>query len=340
MDSTYKTALTIYDKLVATYPDNVEYQIGYARCLRNYGPILAAANRPQQALSVYHQALALLATEEAAAQTPDRLLSQAEVLNNLADLERKMGQPQAEDTMRRTVAIFKDLQARPHPSGKVNHNLAIALYNLGDLLAELKRVPEAEPLIDQAVAGFRTLVADSPNSIELQSELGLILQAKGDLLAKRAEYVLAKTALADAVAHQRAAVKLSKNRSDVRMLLGRHLIVLADLNTKLGAYQDAAGSALEVPNAVPASLRASGCLDAARSLARLLSHAAADTKLAPGEREQLSRNYLGRTVVLLREVIDTKENLIDQLKQDPDIKELQSRPEFRTIMNTLVDLRK
>lgn len=337
-ESTYNTALAIYEKLVTTYPDNVEYRIGYAGCLRNYGPVLAAADRPQQALAVYQKALALLATKEAAAQTPQRLLSQAEVLNNLADLERKLGQPKAEDTLRRTLAIFNDLAARPQPSRAVRHNLAIAQYNLGDLLADLNRLPEAEARTNQASTGFEALLAESPNSIELQSEFGLILEAKGNLLAKRGEHALARTAFGDAVAHQRVAVKLSKNRSDTRALLGRHLIALADNNTKLGAYKEAASNALEVPNAVPPSLRAQGCLDAARSLARLLSHAATDQKLTSGERDQLSRSYLGRTVVLLREVIDTKDSLMDQIKKDADIKELQSRPEFQSIMNALVNL--
>jgi serine/threonine protein kinase len=339
-ESVYNTALEIYEKLVAAFPDNVEYRIGQARCLRNVGPILAAADRPQQALAAYQKALTSLATKDAAAQTPERLLNQAQVLNNLADLERKLGQSKAEETLRRTVAIFHDLASRPKPTREVRHNLAIAQYNLGDLLIERKRFQEAEVSLDQAVAGFDALVAEAPSSIDLQSESGLILTAKGDLLAKRGEHALAKIALANAVSHQRAAVKLSKNRSDTRALLGQHLIALADINTKLGAYKEAATNALEVPNAVPASLRAQGCLDAARSLARLVAHAANDPELPADKREQVARNYLARTVVLLREVIDTKESLIEEIRKDPDIKGLESRPEFQTLMSTLVHVTK
>lgn len=337
-EQTDTRALAIYDKLVAAYPDNVEYQLGHARCLRNFGTILAANDRTEEALAVCQKALALLDSKKAATETPERLLVQAQVLNNLAEMERKLGQANAEDTVRRTVAIFHDLAARPRASREVRHNLAIAQYNLGDLLVDLKRLPEAEAANNEAVAGFEKLVAETPTSIEFQSEFGLVLEAKGKLMAKRGEHALARIALAEAVLHQRTAVKLGKNRSDLRAMLGRQLVELADSNIALGAYKEAASNALEVPNAVPPSLRAQGCLDAARSLARLLAHAAADRKLTSSEREQFSRSYLGRTVVLLREVIDTRENLIDQIKKDPDIKELESRPEFQTIMNTLVNL--
>ena len=55
------------------------------------------------------------------------------------------------------------------------------------------------------------------------------------------------------------------------------------------------------------------------------------------DRDRLTRNYLGRTIVLLREAIDSSPTLADQIKTDPDIKPLESRPEFHTIMNTLVN---
>ena len=51
-----------------------------------------------------------------------------------------------------------------------------------------------------------------------------------------------------------------------------------------------------------------------------------------------TRGYLGRTAVLLREVIDTDPKLAEQIKTDADIKLLQLRPEFQTIMNTLVNI--
>ena len=110
------------------------------------------------------------------------------------------------------------------------------------------------------------------------------------------------------------------------------------VNLKLGAYDESAKFALDVPRTVPGSKRAEACYDAARILARLVTAAGNDGKLAQADRDRLTRSYLGRTIVLLREAIDTSPTLAAQIKSDPDIKLLESHPEFKTIMNTLVNL--
>ena len=119
--------------------------------------------------------------------------------------------------------------------------------------------------------------------------------------------------------------------------MAEHLVDLADANRKLGAYDDAARLALEVPKTVPLARRPEACYNAARALARLVGQAGSDDKLPQAERERLTRIYLTRTVVLLREAIDSNPKLADQIKADRDIKALEKRPQFQTIMNTLVD---
>ncbi len=123
-----------------------------------------------------------------------------------------------------------------------------------------------------------------------------------------------------------------------RQLLGAHRLDLADANLKLSAYEQAARIALEIPKTVPASRRAEGCLDAARVLARVVTRASGDEKLSQEERDRLRRSYLRRTAVLLSEVIDTDPKLAEQIKTDADITLLRSRPEFQTIMDTLVNV--
>ena len=93
-----------------------------------------------------------------------------------------------------------------------------------------------------------------------------------------------------------------------------------------------------MPQAVPIAQRSQGCLDAARILAKLVTRAGADARLAPAERDRLPRHYLGRTIILLREATDSNPKLADQIKNDPDIKLLESRTDFQTIMNSLVQL--
>src|SRR5262249_59526710 len=110
------------------------------------------------------------------------------------------------------------------------------------------------------------------------SQLGLVLHHKADLLAASGKAQEAKALLERAVTHQRQAVQLGRGRNDLRALLGVHLVTLADIDLRLGAYMEAAGHALDVPNAVPAADRGEGCLDAARLLARLVTRVDRDPK--------------------------------------------------------------
>ena len=333
VEETFNTALSIYENLVKDYPENVDYRAGEAQCLQNLGPVVANAGRPEQAETIYRKALTLLETNDARSRTPAWMRSRAGVLSNLGHLRR----PGAEDAFKRSIALSANLVERKPSVITDIHNLAVAQNNLAQLFVEQKRLPEAEALFAQSVTGFEKLATQAPKSIDYQKHFGYVLEKQAGLMAQMGKIAEAKIALASAVDHQRRAMKLSRNRSDVRELLGSHLLELAQINLKLGAYKEAAATALELPNAVPASARDQGCFDAARILARLVTQVGADGKLAPDERQQLTRNYLGRTIVLLREAIDTNPKLSAQIKADADIKSLESRPEFQTIMNTLVN---
>ncbi len=100
-------------------------------------------------------------------------------------------------------------------------------------------------------------------------------------------------------------MQLSKNRSDTRTLLGGLLLELAEVDIKRRAYPEAAEDALRIPRAVPEAGRGEACFDAARILARLVALVGADPRLVPADRERLTRPYLGRSIVLLREAVDS-----------------------------------
>jgi eukaryotic-like serine/threonine-protein kinase len=333
-EQNFHTADAIYGKLVARYPDNVNYRIGQAHCLREEALIAAGAEHPEDAVAINKDALRKLEVKDARKMTTEALRLKASLLCNLGTLKR----PGAEQALHDSIAISQSLVDRKPSGSEDRHNLAVAQSNLGDLLVELKRSAEARPLLAQSVANLEKLVTEAPKAIDYQSHIAIVLELQGKCLDQNNKPALAKAALENAVEHQQQAVRLSKNGPSYRALLGGHLIELANLNLKLGAYKEAAANVLEIPNAVPATSRVQGCLDAARILARLVCRATADPKLAHDERDQLTRNYLGRAVILLREVIDTNPKLADQIPKDPDIKALESRPEFQTIMKSLVDL--
>jgi tetratricopeptide (TPR) repeat protein len=334
VEVTSRAALTIYTKLVADYPENFPYRLGLVRCLRNLGNVLAAADKPKQAEVMYKEALAKLESKDARNRLPEGLRVQADLLNCLADLDL----PGAEDAYHRSIALSQSLVDTNPLLTADRHTLAIAQHNLAKFLLEAKRLTEAGPIFAQSVANLEKIAEEAPKAIDVQSHFGIILATYGKWLDSSDKIPEAKTVLTRAVERQRAAVKIGKNGPAYRDLLGGHLIDLAKINLKAGAYDEAGQLALEVPKTVPVSKRAQACFDAARILARLITQAGGDGKLVQADRERLTHNYLGRTIVLLREAIDSSPTLAEQIKTDPDIKPLESRPEFHTIMNTLVNL--
>ena len=331
---TFETARAIYEKLVAEFPENFQYRIGQARCLQNTGAVLAGAGRPEQAAACYRDALALLQTKHPGAQMPESLRSQAELYSNLGEL----GRDGAEDDLRHSIALSERLVAAAATGGEDRHNLAIAENNLGERMLNLKRLPEAGPPFARSVAHFEAIVEQAPKVVAYQSHFGIVLSGQAKVLDQTGKTAEAKAALVAAVEHQRQGVKLSNNAAPYRIALAEHLIALADMNRKLGAYDEAARLALEVPRTVPTSSRAQACFDAARVLARLVAQVGGDLKVPQAERDHMARVYLTRTVVLLRDAIDANPKLSEPIKADRDLKILESRPEFQTILNSLVGM--
>jgi hypothetical protein len=192
----------------------------------------------------------------------------------------------------------------------------------------------------QSTANFEKLIAEAPRSIEYLGHFGHLLAAQGDLFQRGAKLPEARGSLARAIEQQRHRLKLSKDQDEIRGSLAGYLVTLATVDLQLGAYEEAARSALELPKAAAARSRGQACFDAARILARLITSVGGDVKLAQAERDRLTDTYLGRTIVLLREAIDTDSKLAELIKTDADIRLLESRPEFHTMMSTLVNLGK
>ncbi len=332
-DESFRAAGAIYDKLVAAHPDNAQYRIQQAISMRNQGAVLAEANRPEQAEAVLRKALALLDAGGPRVQPPDWQRTQAELLVNLGKLQR----PGSEDALRRSIAISEKLLAGKVGTGKDRSNLASAENNLGDLMMKLGRLPEAAPHFAAAAGHMETLVAEAPRSMDHQYVFGIVLGGQAKCLDQMGKTAEAKGVLTAAVEHSRQAVELSRNAPVCRLALADRRIELADVNRKLGAYDEAAKLALEVPKTVPASGRAQACFDAARALARLVVQLGGDLKVPQAERDHLTRVYLTRTVVLLRDAVDANPELSGPIKADRDLKVLESRPDFQAILNTLVE---
>ncbi len=353
-DEEFRAAIAIYERLIDAHPQQAELRTWLANCLQNQGSVLAEEGKSDQAEATYQRALTLLETRDAKVQTPDVLRKQSEILSQLGLLHRDG----AEDAFRRSVAISEKLLAGKAGTATDRYNQAVAQNNLADYLSpepwpplaiagnqdagrpavRPERLPDAGRYFAQSVANFEKLVADVPKSMDFRQVFGIVLVGRAGWFDRTGKLADARAALVAAIEQQRQAVALSNNAPVCRLKLAEHLIRLADANRKLGAYDEAARLALEVTRTVPSDNRPEACYDSARALARLIAQADADNKLHQADRERLARTYLGRTALLLREAIDSGPKLAEQIKADPDIKILQTRPQFQTIMNTLVNV--
>jgi hypothetical protein len=166
----------------------------------------------------------------------------------------------------------------------------------------------------------------------------MVLEMRARWLYSSGKPEEAKRALALALVHERRAADLGQNGDIYRERLGGHLLELAWIDLKIGADLDAANIALDLPKTVPNAGRPKACFDAARVLARVVSPHNGGSSHDGADHDRLTRNYVARIAILLREAIDTDPKLAEPIKADADIKRLASRPEFREIIGALIDL--
>ena len=187
---------------------------------------------------------------------------QAEVLNNLGEL----GRPGAEDAYRRSIALSRASWTASRPLRTDRHNLAIAQNNLGNFLIEQKRLPEAGPLFAQSVANFEKLVSEAPKAIDLQSHFGIVLARTRNVAGSKRQARRGQ----DRAGKRRRAPAPGRPAEQERPRLSRAGSAAIwsswpEINLKLGAYDEAARIALDVPKTVSSSSRAQACFEPRRS---------------------------------------------------------------------------
>ena len=82
VDETFAAARAIFERLIADHPENIDYRIRYAMCLRNEGGVLHLAGRTDQAEPIYRKGLALLDSTDPKLRTADCQRWQAKILFN------------------------------------------------------------------------------------------------------------------------------------------------------------------------------------------------------------------------------------------------------------------
>ncbi|HWE36980.1 MAG TPA: serine/threonine-protein kinase [Isosphaeraceae bacterium] len=320
-EANYGRALALMDGLVASYPDDADYRKELAKCLGNYGTLVAAAGRKADAETAYRKALDLDAKLLAASPAArDVLHDRARVLSNLGELRL----PGAEDVYARSLAAYEALLADPAATIVERRERAIVQYNLGDMLAEAGRGPDAGRSFEASARSFEAIAADFPKSAEDRSLRGLALEGLGRQQEKAGRLADARATFEHAAGAGREAVERDRRQPGYRDRLRGHLSALAGVLLALDDPAEAARVAGELARVAPD--RAAGTFEAATILARCVA------KAGPGDRAD---GFAARALFQLREAADADPKLADRLEADASFESIRKRPDFQTFLQGL-----
>jgi hypothetical protein len=204
------------------------------------------------------------------------------------------------------------------------------------VLVAANHLGEAGQVFAHSIAGLDLLEKENPKAVDTLNYLGYVCEQQSKLLASMGQPEQARRSIETAVRHQQQAVKLTDGKVRAyRLMLAGHLEVVARTCLELHAYDDAIRAANDLPKAAPASEQR--YLDAARLLARCVAAANQDSQLDRSRREEIGRKCAGRIAILTREAIDSNPKLGDRIKSDSELSPFLARPEFQSLLGSLVN---
>lgn len=327
VEATYQRAVDLHQRLVSEFQGNQEYGRDLARCLGNFGTVLASAGNVKEAEARYRRALAILKGLGADRLSPREVREeQARALNNLADLHLSDSEP----TFLQAITLLEALSGEPAAPHSSRVELASVLNNYAELLDSSGRIAEAEKYYSRSVDTFEALLANAPKSARDQNVFAYVLEKLGLLRLKDGRAEEAKIVLLKAVQEEREAIAADGSLKTYREMLHQRLLSLAKAQMAVGDDAAAAEIAAEVSRV--ATDRAIGSLDAARVLAGCLNLVSAKGGLEAARKEELARMYSNRSVVWLREAIENDPKMAQRIATDSAFAGLRSRNEFEILM--------
>jgi eukaryotic-like serine/threonine-protein kinase len=197
-------ALVLWQDLAAGDTTAPEYQNGMASSYRDLGTVYQEGRQYEKAEEAYKKAIAReAALAEEHRDVPQYRVLLAQVYNCLGYLYRDMDKPkkkEAEAAYSQALAIRKAL-AQEHPNDRNRQNdLAISLYNWGNVCCDARRTKEAETSHREALAIRRTLAEKYPAVPEYQINLAFSQYVLARLLKSAGQTNEAKSSYRDAIA--------------------------------------------------------------------------------------------------------------------------------------------
>ncbi len=323
---TLKRAVDRFDALAIADAEDPVVRRGLAQSLNSLGAAYVAAGRRPEADEAYRRAVGAYdqLVARPSPQSADRV-KLAAALSNRGGNQTKAKLPGAEDSLRRSLALYDEL-ARQDRSAEFRFNFAVARDNLGDWLENNGQPEAAEVAYRGSIDLFGGLAGEFPKNLTYKTTLGQARAYLGGFLVARGRPDDGRLFLEQGIAEERAALAAAPQ---VRVALRGHLGTLAALNLDRRAYAEVAKLGEEMlrvagntPSARP---------EVARLLARCVPLAAADDQLTEARRVILSGAYADRAIALLREAIDGGGPEAGRLLREPDFDPIRNRDGFKVL---------
>jgi serine/threonine-protein kinase len=232
--------------------------------------------------------------------------------------------------------IYSALIKDRHAHGRfldVQRDLAALKEDIGDILARKDRLSEALRSYQEALTTRRKLAAENPAVTDYQADLARTYLNLGGLQARSGDKGAALRSVQQAVASQEPLVQAAPEMTEYARALSRQLQELGRLQREsdqaaesVASFRRASALLEKLPPA-PADLYALARCRAGSCPSEGLSKSTGKAADEPTE--------VDRALSALRSAVAAGFRDVDQVRRDPALQALRSRPEFKTVMGDL-----
>jgi serine/threonine-protein kinase len=358
-----RTALNLYQALVQDHPREPEYRACLAVAYNNLALLCGARQQPAETERLLREALGL---HQALARAYPEVASYRDELaltyRELGDVVGTTGRSREAEQMYGEALALQKALVRDHPAlPAYRANLSATYDTLAQFLRDRGRPAEAEEAFQETVRLEEALHRDYPTVREHALHLGGAQCNLANLVRDSGRPADSLTWYARAVTTLGAVLAREPRQAMARRFLRNAHWGRADALTRLGRHAEALKDWERAAELEGGPQRGWFRLQRALALARLKEHARAAAEAdelawaqdaAPGTLYDLAcvfalsaasagddpkqtESYAARAVELLRQAVAKGYQDIAHLKNDPDLKTLRMRDDFRQLLRSL-----
>jgi serine/threonine protein kinase/tetratricopeptide (TPR) repeat protein len=330
----HSAALDILKQLARDFP-NPEYRQQLALCHISLGRVLWIIGPPKQAESDFAAALALHK------QLVDEYPLRAEFRLELAHSHNNLGLvfaatarlPEAETDLRAALHLREQLADKFPLRSDIRQHLAQSHRNLGTVLEDAGRLKEAEEAYAKALSLSKQLVADFSDQPDLRSLLSSALGNMAFFRLKMRDFQSARSLLEEAGPHHQTVLKANPGNLTYRHFYRNNLAALVQAHAGLGNPAAA--------KQVAQKLRGLGwdppahVYDAACALALCIPIIQKNEQATKEARDKQVAFYGDEAMQMLHAAVAKGFKNAAHMKQDPDLRELRERNDFKKLLANL-----